>query len=62
MRTLLSVDVLNSIGKLNAGKGDRNVGLNTDHFINPSEDLSVHVSFFCSLVCLLTELCQKTCL
>ena len=43
-----SVDVLNSIGKLNAGKGDENGGLTTDHFINASEELSVHVSFLFS--------------
>ena len=43
-----SVDVLNSIGKLNAGKGDGNSGLTTDHFINASEELSVHVSFLFS--------------
>ena len=37
---------MNAIGKLNAGKGDENGGLTTDHFINASEELSVHVSFF----------------
>ena len=41
-----SVGVLNSIGKLNAGNGDGNDGLTTDNFINASEELSVHVSFF----------------
>ena len=48
MRTLLlaAVDVLNAIGKLNAGKDDGNGGLTTDHFINASEELLVHVSFF----------------
>ena len=42
------MDVLNSIGKLNAGKADGNGGLTTDHFINASEELSVHVSFLFS--------------
>ena len=42
------MDVLKSIGKLNAGKGDGNGGLTTEHFINASEELSVHVSFLFS--------------